>query len=265
MASGKNSFVLYCDLIHTVEKLPDDIAGILFKTVLAYVNDQKPEPNNLVVQIAFEPIKQQLKRDLREWEITRLERSESGIIGNLKRWYPDIFKKYEKGKIDLQTAINEADSRKISPPDNLNQDATNGIAKIAVSVNDTVTVTDNVNVNVTEGVYKSPDGSTHTPDQIELFNQFSEWLGKHFPRVTRMKKPITIDQYLKLRETISREILTKLLTAMENRADLHKKYVSAYLTIINWSKNEFNQPEPKQEQGSVLAALKNVKQKGDAA
>jgi hypothetical protein len=31
------------------------------------------------------------------------------------------------------------------------------------------------------------------------------------------------------------------------------------------SKNEFNQPEPKQEQGSVLAALKNVKQKGDAA
>ena len=114
-----------------------------------------------------------------------------------------------------------------------------------------------------EGV--APTGSTHTPDQIELFNQFSDWLGKHFPRVTKMKKPITIDEYLKLRETINRETLTKLLTAMENRADLHKKYVSAYLTIINWSKNEFNQPEQRPEQGSVLTALKNFKPKEDAA
>ena len=80
-----------------------------------------------------------------------------------------------------------------------------------------------------------------------------------------MKKPFTIDEYLKLRETINRETLTKLLTAMENRADLHKKYVSAYLTIINWSKNEFNQPEQRPEQGSVLTALKNVKSKEDAA
>ena len=107
--------------------------------------------------------------------------------------------------------------------------------------------------------------ATHTPDQIELFNQFSDWLAKHFPRVTKMKKPITIDEYLKLRETINRETLTKLLTAMENRADLHKKYVSAYLTIINWSKNEFNQPEQRPEQGSVLTALKNFKAKEDAA
>ena len=74
-----------------------------------------------------------------------------------------------------------------------------------------------------------------------------------------------IAKNIKLRETINRETLTKLLTAMENRADLHKKYVSAYLTIINWSKNEFNQPEQRPEQGSVLTALKNVKSKEDAA
>ena len=36
--------------------------------------------------------------------------------------------------------------------------------------------------------------ATHTPDQIELFNQFSDWLAKHFPRVANMKKPFTIDK-----------------------------------------------------------------------
>jgi hypothetical protein len=111
----------------------------------------------------------------------------------------------------------------------------------------------------------TPTGDTHTPEQIERFEKFTEWVKENFPRVANMKKPFTIDQYLKLRETISREVLTKLLTAMENRADLHKKYVSAYLTIINWSKNEFNQPEQRPEQGSVLTALKNFKAKEDAA
>jgi hypothetical protein len=39
----KKSFVLYCDLLHTVEKLPDDKAGLLFKHILKYVNDLDPK------------------------------------------------------------------------------------------------------------------------------------------------------------------------------------------------------------------------------
>ena len=36
MAENKKSFVLYCDLIHTVEQLPDEVAGKLFKLILNY-------------------------------------------------------------------------------------------------------------------------------------------------------------------------------------------------------------------------------------
>ena len=66
MAENKKSFILYCDIIHTIEKLDDVDAGKLFKHVLRYVNDMNPETDHLITQIAFEPIKQQLKRDLKK-------------------------------------------------------------------------------------------------------------------------------------------------------------------------------------------------------
>ena len=63
MATDKKSFLLYCDLIHTVEKLDDEHAGELFKHILRYVNDQNPTPKDFIIDLAFEPIKQMLKRD----------------------------------------------------------------------------------------------------------------------------------------------------------------------------------------------------------
>ena len=61
MAKDKKSFLLYCDIIHTVEKMPTEKAGELFKHILQYVNDQNPKTDDLIVQLVFEPIKQQLK------------------------------------------------------------------------------------------------------------------------------------------------------------------------------------------------------------
>lgn len=81
MAENKKSVLLYCDLIHTVEKLTDEDAGKLFKHYLRYVNDQNPDAPTPIVDIVFEPIKQQLKRDLVKWD-ERAERSrENGKKG----------------------------------------------------------------------------------------------------------------------------------------------------------------------------------------
>jgi len=82
------------------------------------------------------------------------------------------------------------------------------------------------------------EATTHTPDEIELFKKFNDWLSKNAPRVQQMKQPLTIDEYSKLRAKLSKGTLSKLLIAMQNRADLLKKYVSAYLTILNWSTRE---------------------------
>jgi len=81
MAENKKSVLLYCDIIYTVEKLSDENAGKLFKHYLKYVNDLNPKPENEIVDLVFEPIKQQLKRDLSKWEEFREKQSENGKKG----------------------------------------------------------------------------------------------------------------------------------------------------------------------------------------
>lgn len=78
MAENKKSFVLYADLIHTVNKMPNDKAGELLKHILSYVNDKNPETDDLIIQLTFEPIKQQLKRDLVKYEQKKKQWSEAG-------------------------------------------------------------------------------------------------------------------------------------------------------------------------------------------
>lgn len=88
MAEGKKSFVLYSDLILVVKKLIEkdrknntNNSGELFYHLLQYVSDENPEPINDTIDLVFEPIKTQLKRDLEKWE-TRSDRSrENGKKG----------------------------------------------------------------------------------------------------------------------------------------------------------------------------------------
>lgn len=78
MAENKKGFILYADLIHTISELPDELKGKLFQLILDYVNDLNPEPTDLILKIAFNPIKLQLKRDLKIWESKIKQRSEAG-------------------------------------------------------------------------------------------------------------------------------------------------------------------------------------------
>jgi len=120
MAENKKGFILYSDIQSMIDKLPDEYAGKLFKHLLAYVNDEEPTTDDIILQIAFEPIKQSLKRDLNKWNDKINKRSEAGKLGANVRW-------------QKQTIAN--DSKRIKP-----------IAKIADSVNVNVSVNDKVKV-----------------------------------------------------------------------------------------------------------------------
>lgn len=92
MAEGKKSFILYCDLITVVEKLvlkdrdnKTNYAGELFLHILKYVNDLNPIPIDFIIEMAFEPIKLQLKRDLDKYEVIREKRSIAGLKSASKR------------------------------------------------------------------------------------------------------------------------------------------------------------------------------------
>ena len=160
MASGKNSFLLYIDLIHTVNKMSDEKAGQLFKTILAYVNDQDPVIDDLLIEIAFEPIRQSLKRDLKKWEGELENKSIGGRVGNLKRWNIDLYNRFSKKEITLEEAESIALLRKTplidtdinnqipSDTDTEHRIPSDTIASIAV--NDTVNDTVSVSVIVSE-------------------------------------------------------------------------------------------------------------------
>jgi hypothetical protein len=120
MAENKKSFILYCDLINSLNDLTREEKGELFETILDYVNDKNPVVTNRYVKIAFEPIKQQLKRDLRKFEAKKQLRVDAGKKGAEVRW------------------------QKIATDGN----ATNEMAKMPVNDNDNDNVNDTVNVNV---------------------------------------------------------------------------------------------------------------------
>lgn len=122
MADNKKSFVLYADIIHTISILDDATAGKLFKHILDYVNDKNPVSDNMLVNISFEPIKQQLKRDLQKWDEIRSKRAEAGSIGG-----------HSKAKRS-KTKQNVANAKS----------AKQSVANVAVNVNDNVNVINNI-------------------------------------------------------------------------------------------------------------------------
>jgi hypothetical protein len=86
MAEDKKGFILYADQKELFSQLPDELAGKLIKHIMAYVNDEDPVTDNIIINIAFTPIKLQLKRDLIKFEQTKDRRSNAGKIGAEKRW-----------------------------------------------------------------------------------------------------------------------------------------------------------------------------------
>lgn len=85
MAKDKKSFILYSDISPTVNLLTNEQAGILFKAILDFVNDEEVSIEDLSIRIAFEPIKQALKRDLKKYEARTEARREAGRLGGLAK------------------------------------------------------------------------------------------------------------------------------------------------------------------------------------
>jgi len=113
MAENKKSFLLYCDLIHTIKKLPKETVADLFIIILEYVNDLNPEiKDNILLEVAFEPIKQKLKRDLRRYEAFVIKQSENGKQGGRPKKANALQEKPEKPSLlsESQKSLNDIDS-----------------------------------------------------------------------------------------------------------------------------------------------------------
>lgn len=126
MAEGKRSVIIYSDLIHTVKKMSKEKAGILFMTILEYINDLNPEITDETIDLVFEPIKQQMKRDLKKWESIKEKRSGAGKASAEAR----RLARENEHMLTNSTHVNTSQQTSTNP---------------TVNVNGNVTVNDNVN------------------------------------------------------------------------------------------------------------------------
>jgi hypothetical protein len=140
MAKDKSSFVAYTDWNTTFEKLSDEEAGKLAKMMFAFVSDQNPEAPDRMTELLFDPIKSQLKRDLKSYEKALDENSRKGRMGNLKRWHSDLYSKVTFEKLTLEEAEEIAKGRTC---DKNIATAKNSSQKIADTVYDNEDDTDN--------------------------------------------------------------------------------------------------------------------------
>lgn len=105
---------MYADMIYTVRKMSKQKAGELFMTILAFVNDENPEVKDSTVDLVFEPIKHQLKRDLKKWETFKVKQAENGKKGGrprkeetqIKPENPSLFLESQKS-LNVTVNVNE--------------------------------------------------------------------------------------------------------------------------------------------------------------
>lgn len=198
MAENKKSFILYADLINMVEKLPDEIAGKLFKIVLNYVNDKDPIVEDLLLQIAFEPIKLQLKRDLLKWDNFKEKQSSNGKKGGRPKKPKPIIKNPKNPSL-----LNETQK----------------------SLTVTDTVTDTVTVNDKDVIV----------NDIKLdIHPLQNYISKNFKNILKIRDQLTFQNCETLVKKFDKDLIVKKLEALENKKGCEKEYVSLFLTLKNW-------------------------------
>lgn len=142
MAEEKKSFVAYADWEGQFNLLSDEEAGKLIKHIFLYVNDQNPtfnEDERLLI-MAFEPIKRQLKRDLKKYEQTKKRRAEAG-----------------KKSAEARAAMAEQKATNSTNADFVQHNSANSTNEgdtVTVNVNDTVNGNDTDTVTVNDKYIK---------------------------------------------------------------------------------------------------------------
>tara|TARA_R110000868_G_scaffold128010_2_gene335940 strand:- start:555 stop:1271 length:717 start_codon:yes stop_codon:yes gene_type:complete len=168
MAKDKKSFILYCDQKGVWDKLDNEQSGKLIKHIIAYVNDDNPTAPDFITELAFEPIKQQLKRDLLKWSDIKVERSESGKLGGIKSG--------EARREKKQNEANEANASK------LKQNEANEAVNVNVNVNENVTVNVNEKKTINTVAVSTATFEQREKDFMTKLAPFVETYGKEMLR-----------------------------------------------------------------------------------
>ena len=201
MAENKKSFVLYADLIKSIEHLTYEEKGILLTHLLEYVNDMNHILTDRLILTAWNPIELQLKRDLKKYEEVKAKRSIAG-----KRSAELRALKNDEQNSTNPTSVESVQQCSTNPTDN-----------------------DNDNDNVTDNVINN-----NNINFDKLLSFLNSKTGRNFKVINKTVK----GKYLaRLKEGYSKQ---DILDAVSNavKSDYHKGENFKYLTPEFFSRSE---------------------------
>jgi len=179
---SKKGFILHKDSLSILNKMNNEQAGILFKAIYQYQTTGKTPDLEFGLEMAITPFINQFTRDDNAWEEERNKKAVNGFLGNLKRWHPDLYKKYNNDQITIEEAEKIIAERQSAIGGDSQPSDT--IANIAVNVSDSVKVSvkDNVSVNEKDfddlwKAYKPV--STSIGSRAKAKKEYQEYLKKY--------------------------------------------------------------------------------------
>lgn len=87
--------------------------------------------------------------------------------------------------------------------------------------------------------------------EVNSLHTLSAYIRNNYPNVSKLESQLTYEECERLVKDFPNTLIKEILDAMENKADLRKKYKSVNLTIRNWIKlREKNNPQ--KEEGKVI-------------
>jgi hypothetical protein len=82
---------------------------------------------------------------------------------------------------------------------------------------------------------KNSEMGKYSQQQIELFDLFYHWMETEAPNTLKMTEPLTLPQYISLRQKYDEPYMKSMFEKMHNYKPLIKNNVSTYKTFLNWA------------------------------
>ena len=193
MATGKKSFIAYCDWLETFEELDDAEAGRLVKHLFRYVNDLDPQTEDKLTKMTFIPIKQTLKRDLKKHEAVAERNRENGAKGGRP--------KKPTGLSGLNEKPKKADSDNDSDNVNDNKDIYMSFKHLKITKAECIELNKNYTKEQIDTILEAIQNYKGNTKYVSLYLTAKNWLKKEHGENGRAKVDPLVEHVKKATKT----------------------------------------------------------------
>lgn len=90
-----------------------------------------------------------------------------------------------------------------------------------------------------EDLSKNPQQTSFLEPAVnEKEVNYNKWLIKDFPRIVKMKEPLSYKHFCILRDKYGEDMILSKMEALDNDSQYYKKKISAYRTLNNWCRED---------------------------